>query len=391
MLLATDCAPSWDRGLSCGYPRFVTGAVVSKGMGGGSAHWPALDGLRGLAVVAVLSYHTFPKVSPNGFAGVDVFFVLSGFLITSLLLREFALTGEIALSHFYMRRILRLYPALLLAVCLVLGLAIMQGELPEALPGIASAVVYMSHVTMAFGVSSGLLAHTWTLSLEEHYYLVWPAVLLAVLRGAVWRWVGLVALAGLVMLVPGVLPSPMTQMYWRALAMMVGSLAAIILHRRPRLVCLRVWRPAGLIGLFCLAVVVLTPIELPQVLAQGPFGIPSLMSVIVILGFIGSPMSVGARILALAPLRWLGKRAYGLYLYHFPMVLSPLVPGVLSQAGIDARLEVDLSLALVLTIIVSWASYRWVEEPFLRLKDRFRGGPSTGLSMRSTRAAAKSS
>lgn len=338
-------------------------------------HWAALDGLRGLAVVAVLIYHAFPAVSPNGFAGVDIFFVLSGFLITSLLLRERATTGRVSLRHFYMRRILRLYPALVMAAVGVVVLAVLDGDLGAALPGVASALVYMSHVTIALGVDSGLLSHTWTLSLEEHYYLFWPVVLLGLLRGGWWRWASIAALAGLaVMVVPGVLPGALPEMYWRALAMMVGSVIGVLLHRRPALVDGPYWGALGSLSLLLLAAAVLVPLDLPRSLSQGPLGLPALLSVIVILGFVGAPHSVGARVLSWSAFTWVGKRAYGLYLYHFPIVLSPLVPGTLERLGVVAPLVVDLTVALGLTVLVAWGSYRWVEVPFLRLKNRFRGG-----------------
>lgn len=338
-----------------------------------SPHWAALDGLRGLAVIAVLMYHAFPMVSPNGFAGVDIFFVLSGFLITSLLLRERATTGRVSLRHFYMRRILRLYPALVMAALGVLLLAVLDGGLGAALPGVASALAYMSHVTIALGLDSGLLSHTWTLSLEEHYYLYWPVVLLGLLRGGWWRWAGVAALAVLaVMVVPGILPGALPEMYWRALAMMIGSVIGVMLHRRPTLLDGSYWGALGSWSLLLLAVVVLAPLHLQRALAQGPLGLPSLLSVLVILGFIGAPHSVGARILSWSAVTWVGKRAYGLYLYHFPIVLSPLVPGVLERLGADVPLVVDLTVALGFTVLVAWGSYRWVEVPFLRLKDRFR-------------------
>ncbi|MGC5585126.1 acyltransferase family protein [Ornithinimicrobium sp. W1665] len=338
-------------------------------------HWAALDGLRGLAVVAVLIFHALPTVSPNGFAGVDIFFVLSGFLITSLLLRERATTGRVSLRHFYMRRILRLDPALIMAAMGVLLLAWLDGELREALPGVASALVYMSHVTIALGVDSGLLSHTWTLSLEEHYYLYWPVVLLGLLRGGWWRWVaiaGLVALA--LMVIPGLLPGTLSGMYWRGLTMMIGSVVGVLLHWRRTLVKGDRWGALGSWGLLLLAVVVLAPIHLPTALSRGPLGLPALLSVVVILGFVGTPDSMGARALSLPVFTWVGKRAYGLYLYHFPIILSPLVPGTFERLGVDAPLVVDLIVALGLTILVAWGSYRWVEVPFLRMKGRFRGG-----------------
>lgn len=277
-----------------------------------AVHWAALDGLRGVAVVAVMVYHAFPQLAPNGFAGVDVFFVLSGFLITSLLVRERRRHGRVSLPNFYMRRLLRLYPALVLAVGLVLGPRMGSGELDEAVPGALAALLYVSHVTIGLGIDSGLLSHTWTLSLEEHFYLFWPVVLLGLLRGQLWRWVAGAALLGLCLLVlPGVLPGDVGAMYWRGLPMLVGSSVALVLSQWT--LRARAWGVAGLVCLAVLTVLLMTPLAVPAVAMQGPFGIPTLLSVVVIAGFVIDTGSVGSRILSVTPLVWLGRRAYGLY------------------------------------------------------------------------------
>ncbi|WP_162803017.1 acyltransferase family protein [Ornithinimicrobium avium] len=336
-----------------------------------AVHWAALDGLRGVAVVAVLLYHAFPQLAPNGFAGVDVFFVLSGFLITSLLVRERERYGRVSLPNFYMRRILRLYPALLLTVGLVLGLQAGRGELREAVPGAVAAVLYVSHVTIGLGIDSGFLSHTWTLSLEEHFYLFWPVVLLGLLAGRLRRSLAVIALLMLgLAILPGVLPGTVGAMYWRGLPMLVGSCIALVLPRLPPSTVW--WGRSGLVSLAVLTVILMTPVAVPAVLMRGPFGIPTILSVVVIVGFVVARRSLGARFLSVVPLTWLGVRAYGLYLYHFPIVLSPVVSKLMSVLGVEMLWLGNMLLALGITVVCAGASYRWVEAPFLRLKDRFR-------------------
>ena len=156
------------------------------------ARLPQLDGLRTLAVLVVLAYHVaraheLPQL-PGGFIGVDVFFVLSGFLITTLLLKEHAKTGSIALRPFYVKRLWRLYPALILVSVFVAGVfAFAPGpfDLEPASPFEAVvALTYMMSWWSGLELTGGpyLLGLTWSLSVEEHFYLLWPLLLLAVLR-----------------------------------------------------------------------------------------------------------------------------------------------------------------------------------------------------------------
>ena len=148
--------------------------------------WPALDGLRALAVCAVILTHTWVSQFPGGWIGVDVFFVLSGFLITGVLLREHGETGTISLLGFYRRRVVRLLPALLVMLLIVVIAAYVFR------PGLAAAtlrtaiftVVYSANWLAASHQPLGLLSHMWSLSVEEQFYLVWPVLLVVMLR---WR------------------------------------------------------------------------------------------------------------------------------------------------------------------------------------------------------------
>jgi peptidoglycan/LPS O-acetylase OafA/YrhL len=161
---------------------------------------PELDGLRAFAVLVVIAFHTMPKVVPNGGVGVDIFFVLSGYLITRILLSEFAETGRINFGNFYMRRFLRLTPALwLLLLAYGLDGARLGGELMRVhLAAVFYAALYVTNWIRAFDLTEGSsLNHTWSLAVEEQFYLVIPALLIVVLprmrAGNVWMLFSLLA------------------------------------------------------------------------------------------------------------------------------------------------------------------------------------------------------
>jgi peptidoglycan/LPS O-acetylase OafA/YrhL len=150
-------------------------------------HQPALDGLRGIAILSVALSHSFPTIAPQGFLGVDVFFVLSGFLITQLLSNEIEATGTIAFRKFFARRILRLMPAL---VTVVVGTVVLLWLIPTkgfpvytTLTRAPLSLLYVSDIARGyFNANLGLLGHTWSLSIEEHFYLLWPVTLLLLVR-----------------------------------------------------------------------------------------------------------------------------------------------------------------------------------------------------------------
>ena len=149
-------------------------------------HVPELDGLRGIAIIVVLIHHQLtPFTLKGGFLGVDLFFVLSGFLITGLLVTEFENTGSISIRKFYMRRVLRLGPALALYLisCLVVTYYTQLISIPRQLKLIAMALLYSTNWRMAFGWDAVLdtTAIIWSLSIEEQFYLVWPLLLFAAL------------------------------------------------------------------------------------------------------------------------------------------------------------------------------------------------------------------
>ncbi|WP_431842005.1 acyltransferase family protein [Calidifontibacter indicus] len=330
-----------------------------------AVHWPGLDGLRGVAALAVVVFHMSLGPAMNGFAGVDVFFVLSGFLITSLLLGERAKTGRVALGRFYLRRVLRLYPALVVTCIAALVLGAATGRSGEVTGAAIAALAYVANWWIYLGHPAALLEHTWTLSIEEHFYLLWPVTLVLIWsRRHAFRLLGAIiataAVAALVFRWPDSIDAVRAS-YLRGVPIVWGSLLAIALRRwdfgRAR-------RPLSWLGLVA-SVSLLALLSAPWHLvgATGAFGASGLLTVLVVAGIATSSGGEGG-LWANRVLVWLGRRSYGLYLYHFP-ILSLATHQL--HAGPD---WLRACAGLVTTLVVVVFSYRFVELPFLRLKDR---------------------
>jgi peptidoglycan/LPS O-acetylase OafA/YrhL len=321
---------------------------------------PALDGLRGIAILLVLTCHFgmalgYVKQS-TGAAGVELFFVLSGFLITSLLIEEQARTGRVSLRSFYLRRARRLLPALLVMVAVVYVLARLVGSSFAVLP----TLFYVANFYPASDL--GLLAHTWSLSVEEQFYLTWPLMFVAASR---WRR-GPLAVAGvcaaLSLLLRFLLLGDTKQVYYgtgtEAFGLLVGVLLAILAHEGlPALKAPR-WLLVGLtLPAFGLAVVggrYLSDVVVPTV-------IPILAAPLIW-------AACSRPVFTWAPLRYLGRRSYALYLWHFPLlvIIKALVGWPITP--------VVAAVALGLSLLVTEASWRLVEQPFMRPSSRVQHG-----------------
>jgi peptidoglycan/LPS O-acetylase OafA/YrhL len=337
-----------------------------------SSHWPALDGLRGIAAIAVLFFHAHLGFAVNGYVGVDVFFALSGFLITSILLREVRSRGRLRLTRFYVRRLLRLYPALLLTCALVVGIGLATGKLAEVGPGAAAALVYMGNWWMYTGHPALFLEHTWTLAIEEHFYAVWPLLLILLCsRRKVLRALGMTASLALLVVLFTPWPEPIGAVrgtYLRGFPIVWGSLLAwFALGRSVRGQRALGWASGAC--LISLVVVLSVGRALPERWLTGPNSITAVLTVVVLAGVVLAPTSWTASVLADSRLRWAGTRSYGMYLYHFP-----LLQGLRHHVDIGP-LWARVVLGILLTLVVTELSYRWVESPFLRLKDRFDRRP----------------
>jgi peptidoglycan/LPS O-acetylase OafA/YrhL len=361
---------------------------------GGFPHIRALDGLRGAAVLLVVLSHMAPDVAPGGFLGVDLFFVLSGFLITSLLVGEWETTGGIALGRFWVRRARRLVPALLLVLAAVLLVGLLTGTDAErhrlGLDGLSS-LFYVANwrfiesgqsYVMQFVVAEpSALRHMWSLAIEEQFYLVWPLVVVVVglvarrvaqpggralravlavtctvlgLASVVWMWVEAGGGASLDRLYYGTDS--------RAFVILAGALVGAVCVGRPQLRGLL--RPLaigfGSVAGLALVVATVTAETGDRWLYRGGFAAIALVLVLLLLGASQDGPNPLGWLLRLRPLVGLGLISYGVYLWHWPMVVW-LTP---DRTGVDG--VALFALRAGLTLAVSLLSYRFLEQPIRR-------------------------
>ena len=345
-----------------------------------------LDGLRAVAVAAVVLYHADADWLPGGFLGVDVFFVLSGFLITSLLLIELERTGRIRFGQFYLRRGRRLLPALLLVLA-VTGVLVATVAYDVAaayrrdLPG---ALLYYSNWSSILIDASNfefigrptMLAHLWSLAVEEQFYLIWPLICLSLYRWGGARRVGQAAATGALLstlamavgsFVSGMpLEADPSRLYYgsdtHSMGILVGAALAVVWRPGRTSPVLRaqarwVITAAGVLGLAMLGWAFTTLGEYSSLLYRGGFLCVAGMSALVVAAASHRGVPFG-RWLGNRPMRWVGLRSYGIYLWHWPLFL-------VTRPGVDIPLDgaAALGMRLVLLVGVADVSYRYVELP----------------------------
>lgn len=331
-------------------------------------HIPELDGLRALAVLLVIAVHT--GFVPGGYVGVDVFFVLSGYLITSILLRQRA-DGEWSIKSFYVRRARRLYPALLLMLVISLPFALLLAPTRHLYAeDVLVSGAYLSDIVQAlhFSQLSGL-SHTWSLAVEEQFYLVWPFVLLLLVgMRSHTRWTVLIAasLAAFGCLAVGggammVLP------IGRGIGLLFGAMLAFGLERREW-----PWNPTltGVLSLAGLIAAIVLAASVPYGYASSSY-LAACAAGVASVGLIGSLISGGvlARPFGARPVAWLGARSYGVYLWHFPLLYALEQLGPFQRPwALSSNHPQPLALLVALSGSVALAalSYRFVESRFLR-------------------------
>ena len=341
---------------------------------------PELDGLRGAAILAVMGFHS--GLLNGGFIGVDIFFVLSGFLITTLLIQEFDGSGSICLRHFYMRRVLRLGPALiaLLIVFCFASFALLNKE--KASSNYVEALIsffYISNFAQEFSIYHfEFLGPTWSLSIEEQFYIVWPIMLWILLRVskniyhvavisvsiALLSWSSRIYLS-----MNEALP---VRLYYgfdtRVCALMIGSTLGIVL-------------PAGFLTdntkiIFNKILTVVPPLSMACLLFYSTVGdfmdprmyyfglfVVDLMTAALILDILVNPRSIVRRLLAMRSLVWVGSISYGLYLWHQPIYQT------MGDLGFNDL--TSIAVGTLISFLVAALSYYVLETPILKRKKRF--------------------
>ncbi len=352
----------------------------------GDGYRPDIEGLRGIAVALVVAYHGGLLGASGGFIGVDVFFVLSGYLITGILVRQFERTGRLDLWTFYARRMLRLLPAatLVLLVTLVVGLVLLgpMERIEPSLSGVANAL-YLSNVFFlsramdyfAAGADTNPMLHTWSLAVEEQFYLAWPVLVLLGFRVARTRrrlFIGAALLSALSFALSLVLtykrqPWAFFGTPARAWEFGLGAMASLV-----SVTTAATWRPAlgwaGLALLLAGAWALHSGVAFPGVAALAP----TLGTMAMLLAGAGSADGV-SRLLAAPPLQWIGKRSYSWYLWHWPVL-------VFATAYHPAQSWWERSLWMAGALVLASAMLQLFENP-IRFSPRFVGRPRLAVGV----------
>ena len=351
---------------------------------------PGLDGIRAVAVLGVLAFHGGVSRVAGGLLGVDIFFVLSGFLITSLLVGEWSASGSIGFRRFYERRARRLLPALFWTMLLVAAYAhwfalpstleSLRGDALSTLAYVANwhFVLTGQNYFVRYGPPSPLL-HTWSLAVEEQFYVVWPALALFVLRRRGRRGLAVVAALGMVLSATATAVlyrhgAGVTRLYYgtdtRVQEVMAGALLAVALPRLARWVRAaeargatglaspgRVVSVVGSVGGLALLWALSTVSGTSGFLYQGGFMLVAMATAAVILLVMVRPGALATRVLALSALGYIGRISYGLYLYHYPLfqMIDGPHTGLSGPGLLTARLAATFAAAVV--------SYHLVEMP----------------------------
>lgn len=347
-------------------------------------YMPGLDGLRAIAVIGVIFYHCGVAFFSGGFLGVEVFFVISGYLITSLLVAERRKLGHVALRRFWVRRGKRLLPALftvLVAVALYASL-FLRDDLARLRGDLVAALTYVTNWWLIFGNRSyfetigapPLLKHLWSLAIEEQFYLIWPFLFAGLMfftnanRRRVLTVLAVGATASIVWMWVLASPDHPDRAYMgtdtRAFPLLFGAMLALVWapwRLTPRIRA-QASRVLDLVGFAALGVVVL----LFHVVEQNsaflyPFGfvITSLASVLAIAVVVHPGSRVARPVVGCAPLRWIGLRSYGLYLWNWPIVaITDVQRGFTLFTG-----PALLAFRIGLTFVFAELSYRFVEQP----------------------------
>ncbi|GAB0330894.1 acyltransferase family protein [Staphylococcus pseudintermedius] len=343
---------------------------------------PGLDGVRAVAVIAIIIYHLNPQWLSGGFLGVDTFFVISGYLITSLLLTEYHNTGKIKLMSFWLRRVKRLIPAVLFLVMgvIVLSLIFMPTEIQKVRADSIAAIFYVSNwwyimqnvdYFEQFAVQP--LKHLWSLAIEEQFYLVFPIVLLSLLsfirrlKSIRIIFLILLVISMIAMMVLYVPNENVARVYFgtdtRIQTLLMGVLLALVwppfqlkakVNRQMRTMI----DTAGVVGLAILFICFKFVSETNSILYYGGFFLISTVTLLVIASSV-HPSGYFAKFLGNKVFTFIGSRSYSLYLWHYPIIV--LIHHQFVQGQIPPLVYV---VEILLMVLMAEFSYKFIEQPF---------------------------
>jgi peptidoglycan/LPS O-acetylase OafA/YrhL len=375
---------------------------------------PGLDGLRALAVTAVIAYHLGYGWAQGGLLGVGVFFTLSGYLITDILVGQFAASGRVKLGDFWMRRARRLLPALfvMLAVVTVWVNAFNRAFVPGYRGDVVASGLYVNNWWYIFQHDSyysrfappAPLDHLWSLAVEEQFYLVWPWVVLAMVLLAGWmmkrrrvrllgpgahvetganeflsgraRW----AMAAVALVLAAASAIEMAMLYHpgydptrvyegtdtRAFGLLIGAAVAMVYPTRRGARTLsagsrRLLDAAGLVGLVVVVLLVWRTNEYSDFMFRGGLELLSVATALVVAAA-ATPGGLLGRALGWTPMRWVGVRSYGIYLWHYPIIVLTAAAGTVGTPVSAVRAVILVAV----TVAIAAASWRFVEDPIRR-------------------------
>ena len=397
---------------------------------------PGLDGLRALAVTAVIAYHLGYGWAQGGLLGVGVFFTLSGYLITDILVGQFAAAGRIKLGDFWLRRARRLLPALfvMLAVVTVWVNAFNRAFVPGYRGDVIASGLYVNNWWYIFQHDSyysrfappAPLDHLWSLAVEEQFYLLWPWMVLAMVLLAGWlvkrrrvrelgagahveterpneflsgraRWA--MAAVALVLATASAIEMAMlyhpgydpTRVYegtdTRAFGLLIGAAVAMVYPTRRGARTLsagsrRLLDAAGLAGLVVVVLLVWRTNEYSDFMFRGGLELLSVATALVVAAA-ATPGGLLGRALGWTPMRWIGVRSYGIYLWHYPIIVLTAAAGTVGTPVSAVRAVILVAV----TVAIAAASWRFVEDPIRRGSYR-RTAPAPAAAAGATGAAA---
>lgn len=376
--------------LADGAPAAPTAAAATAASAW-SGHIPALDGIRGLGVILVLFYHygsstmalglgtSVLQVTGIGWSGVDLFFVLSGFLITGLLYD--AKGKQNYFKNFYARRTLRIFPLYYFAAITVIILAVITGYGILGGSNPVWVLLYVGNFQMAINGGGSILDHFWSLAIEEQFYLVWPMIVLSLSRGKLMLVAAaMIVVSPLVRTLLVLNDAPDLGVYVLTPARMdglaMGALIALFV-RGPRGIAPLVpwaWRLGAISAAAFLVIVVVRrdfSTSDPVILTAGISLLTIMYASLLVLSLTFRPLQ---SVMEMPVMGWFGKYSYGLYVWH------PIVNIILLHSPLTAKFEADTPLkvvalvvfAFMVSLLVTLASYKFLEAPLLRLKSRFQ-------------------